>query len=273
MAGEAVTNELRYREYGSGPAVLLVHGGGADGDLWSSADIDDLGRDHRVIAYNRRGYTGSGLPVSDWARHRDDAAALLEALDAAPATVLGYSAGSIVALELTVHRPELVAALVLIDPAVYIRKHVTPGLARTFVVAQLTKRLRGPERGAEVFMRYVTSYATGGSAWDRPDFPEERRAAMRANGRALFADFAAGDGSQITSEQVQAISCPVTLAVNELSPSFLQKTARGLHQMLPEQHRIETIVGAGHALNFDKPGELARVVRQTFAASAYSNEE
>jgi hypothetical protein len=36
-------------------------------------DIDGLARDHRVIAYNRRGYPGSGEPISDWVRHREEA--------------------------------------------------------------------------------------------------------------------------------------------------------------------------------------------------------
>jgi pimeloyl-ACP methyl ester carboxylesterase len=93
--------------------------------------IDGLAGDHRVIAYNRRGYPGSGEPISDWVRHREDAAALLEELEAAPATIMGNNAGGIVALDLAVHRPELVSTLVLIDPAVYARKHTTSGVVES----------------------------------------------------------------------------------------------------------------------------------------------
>ncbi len=266
MAGSEVTSELRHRVAGEGPSVLLIHGGGADGDLWSAVDVDGLARDHTVIAYNRRGYPGSGEPISDWVRHREDAAALMGELEAAPATVMGFSAGGIVALDLAVQRPELVSALVLIDPAIYARSHTTPGLARMFVAAQLARRFRGAARGAEIFGRYVTSYSTGGSAWDREDFPEERRDAMRANGRALFADLASGDGSHIARDRVHAIGCPVTLALTELSPSFLQRIARELRTVLPDHHRFEVIHGAGHALSFDRPGELERVVRDASSA-------
>jgi pimeloyl-ACP methyl ester carboxylesterase len=257
-----VTTDLRYRVAGEGPPVLLIHGGGADGDLWSPVEIDGLARDHRVIAYNRRGYPGSGEPVRDWGRHREDAAALLRELDAAPATVVGYSAGGIVALDLAVQHPELVSALVLIDPAVYGRRYPTPDVARMFVSAQLARRFRGPERGAEVFGRWATSYSTGGSAWDREGFPEQRRGAIRSNARALFADLASGDGSHISRDRVRAISCPVTLAVTELSPRWMQRVARGLHEVLPDHHRFEVIRGAGHAIGFDQPGELERVVRE-----------
>jgi len=260
-----MSTDLRYRVAGEGPPVLLIHGGAADGDLWSAVDIDGLARDYRVIAYNRRGYSGSGEPDSDWVRHREDAVALLAELGAAPATVMGFSAGGIVALDLAVHHPELVSALVLIDPAVYVRRHVTPGLAKMFLSAQLARRFRGAESGAEIFGRYVTSYSSGGSAWDREDFPEQRRDVMRANGRALFADLASGDGRHVPRDRLRAISCPVALAVTELSPSFLQKAARGLREVLPDHHRFEVIPGAGHALSFDQPGELERVIREASA--------
>ena len=154
---------------------------------------------------------------------------------------MGFSAGGIVALDLAVHHPELVSALVLIDPAVYVRRHITPGLAKMFLSAQLARRFRGAESGAEIFGRYVTSYSSGGSAWDREDFPEQRRDVMRANGRALFADLASGDGRHVPRDRLRAISCPVTLAVTELSPSFLQKAARGLREVLPDHHRFEVI--------------------------------
>jgi pimeloyl-ACP methyl ester carboxylesterase len=47
------------------------------------------------------------------------------------ATVAGHSAGAIVAVELAIRRPELVRALVLLDPALYVRRYVTFGFART----------------------------------------------------------------------------------------------------------------------------------------------
>jgi pimeloyl-ACP methyl ester carboxylesterase len=259
---------LWYRVVGEGPSVLLIHGGGVDGEMWPVAEIDGLARNCRVIAYNRRGYPGSGEPIRDWVRHREDAAALLGELDAAPATVVGFSAGGIVALDLAVHHPELVGTLVLIDPAVYGRRHTTPNVAWMFVSAQLARRLRGAERGAEIFGRWATSYSTGGSAWDRKDFPEERREAMRRNARALFADLASGDGSHIPRDRVREIDFPITLALTELSPSWLHRTAQGLRGILPPHHRFETIRGAGHALTFDRPGELERVIREASPAGA-----
>jgi pimeloyl-ACP methyl ester carboxylesterase len=251
--------ELHHRVAGEGPPILLIHGGGPDGDMWG-AEFEDLAQDHRVIAYSRRGYPGSGEPIRDWERHSEDAAGLLRDLAATPATVVGHSAGAIVALDLALRHPELVSSLVLMDPAVYGRRHTTPGLARAFVAAQLARRFRGEQRGAEIFIRWAVSYSTGGSAWDRDDYLEEWRRGMRSNAAALFADLAAGDGSHIPRDQLQTIRCPVTLVVGELSPSWFHRTARALRRDLPE-HRFEVIQGAGHALTFDKPSEFVRVAR------------
>ena len=74
----------------------------------------------RVIAGNRRGTGGStreNWPDGGVPQHADDAAALLRALDAAPATVIGFSSGGVVALALAERHPEVVDRVVAWEPA------------------------------------------------------------------------------------------------------------------------------------------------------------
>src|SRR4051812_15389764 len=109
--------DLDYEERGSGPPVLLVHGTAAR--LWGAA-IDELAPCGRVIDYDRRSFGASvHPPPADLGRHREDAAALLRALDLPPALVVGWSIGGVVALDLAIEHPELVRALVLIEPPLY----------------------------------------------------------------------------------------------------------------------------------------------------------
>lgn len=132
-----------YRESGSGSPVLLIHGVGGDADVWGEA-FDLLGHDHRVIAYDRRGFTRSThAPVGDPRRHRDDAAALLGALSAAPATVVGWSSGGIVALDLAVHHPELVSALVLVEPPLHLKRRPGGRQLRAVIGVQILRRAKG----------------------------------------------------------------------------------------------------------------------------------
>jgi pimeloyl-ACP methyl ester carboxylesterase len=242
---------------GSGPDVLFIHGAGSDGTVWAS-DLAALTSTHRVITYNRRGYPLSGPPTTDWRVHGADAARLIGALAAAPVAVVAHSAGSIGALDLATRHPDLVARLVLLDPAFRARRHVSAGLALTFLRVLLLRRVSRERAAVDAWLRYGYSYATGGSAFDR--MPETRRDAVRANARAIFADISAGDGGHISDEELGGLSVPVTIIVGELSPPFLQGSAASLAQLVPLA-RLQTLKGAGHAMAFDQPDALIGLVR------------
>jgi pimeloyl-ACP methyl ester carboxylesterase len=110
---------LYVEERGSGPAVLLIHGGGEDSSMLAGqADALALAG-HRVLTYDRRGTGRSGRqdwPAGDADQHADDASALLDALDATPCTVLGLSSGGVVALALAARHPEVVARALSWEP-------------------------------------------------------------------------------------------------------------------------------------------------------------
>src|ERR671923_619489 len=99
---------LYYEAHGSGPPILCVHGAGSSALMWEAA-VPRLARLGRVIAYDRRGCTRSQRPVpydrTSVAEHADDAAALLVALAAAPAVVIGRSYGGAVATDLALRHP------------------------------------------------------------------------------------------------------------------------------------------------------------------------
>jgi pimeloyl-ACP methyl ester carboxylesterase len=97
---------------------VLVHGlGGAAVNFTEIAPL--LARRHRVLVPDLPGHGGTDpLPrverLSDLALH---VAALAEHEAMAPASVLGYSMGGLVALRLAAARPEAVTTLVLVAPA------------------------------------------------------------------------------------------------------------------------------------------------------------
>ena len=105
---------------GEGPPMLLLHGFTGTAAPGRSSSRPGR-RDHRVIAPDLLGHGGSDAPTDParyaLERQAADLAELLGLLEAAPATVVGYSMGARLALVLALEHPETVERLVLESPS------------------------------------------------------------------------------------------------------------------------------------------------------------
>jgi pimeloyl-ACP methyl ester carboxylesterase len=106
---------VEYRIDGdSGPYLLVIHGGPGGYDQTGALFRDMLGKGFRVISFSRPGYVRT--PIEDgrtFEEQADLAAALMDNLKVRKASVLGYSAGGPVAIQLAVRHPGRVEALIL----------------------------------------------------------------------------------------------------------------------------------------------------------------
>ena len=115
VAPERSPAEIRVREAGAGPAVVLLHGGWG----WEAYpfDVDAVARRHRVIAPDRVGYGGSGrvaeLPPGFHEKMARETLLVLDALGLERAAFWGHSDGAVVAAWIGFLAPERVRALVL----------------------------------------------------------------------------------------------------------------------------------------------------------------
>jgi pimeloyl-ACP methyl ester carboxylesterase len=263
---EANGVDFFYREAGHGSPLLLIHGAAGNADAWSPV-FESLARDHRVIAYDRRAHTRSKAappaPAENYATHGEDAAGILRALAAAPATVVGWSAGGLTALHLASKHPGLVSGLVLEEAPYRVLGNLTPDAAETF---RDIERLAGEGRlrdAAEVFLRFACSYRTGGTAFDR--FDPAFRESLLDNVGTLLPELQAGGGEELTPERLQRISCPITCIVGDLTPEVILSGTDRLARILPRT-RIARIDGAAHAIHFDQPQRFVDAVRSAVAA-------
>lgn len=87
---------VSYREAGSGPALLLLHGIGGNSRSWR-CQFGELSGDRRVVAWDAPGYGETGSVDPDLESYAAVAAALLSALDIDRAHVLGHSMGGVIA--------------------------------------------------------------------------------------------------------------------------------------------------------------------------------
>lgn len=105
-------------ETGAGEPVLLLHGSGPGVSAWANwrLVLPQLAQGFHVVAPDQLGFGATDRPADGrygravWTAH---AAAVVEALDVGPVTVVGNSMGGSIALSLAAARPDLVARLVL----------------------------------------------------------------------------------------------------------------------------------------------------------------
>lgn len=131
------TRQLWLTEQGSGPPVLMLHGGGpgASGMSNYSRNVDALARHFRVLVPDMPGYGRSTKDISAADPFGDIASsmrALLDALAIPSAHVIGNSLGGAVALRLALDHPDRVDRLVLMGPGGIgmAQGKPTPGLLR-----------------------------------------------------------------------------------------------------------------------------------------------
>ncbi len=117
----AAIDDIRmyYEEQGAGESLLLLHGGAGAIDFaragWAAL-APLLADEYRTIQVEHRGHGRTNNPAGciSYPQIAADIARFIEQLDLAPAHVAGISDGAIVALELGMTRPELVASLVCV---------------------------------------------------------------------------------------------------------------------------------------------------------------
>ena len=108
---------IRYVDTGAGPAVVLVHGfTGTIERAWMNTGIlQDLARDHRVVALDLRGHGHSDKPHDPRAYDEIglDVIRLLDHLHIEKSHIVGYSLGGIIIAKLLTTHPERFASALL----------------------------------------------------------------------------------------------------------------------------------------------------------------
>lgn len=87
--------QIYYKDWGSGPVVVLSHGWPLNADSWESQMLFLASNGYRVIAHDRRGHGRSSQPWhgNEMDTYADDLAQLLEHLDVRDAALFGFSTG------------------------------------------------------------------------------------------------------------------------------------------------------------------------------------
>jgi esterase len=167
---------LYYEHHGEGAPIVLIHGcgGSALGFAEAVIELAELGR---VIAYDRRGCARSERPEpyerTSVAEHTDDAAALLDALEATPAIVIGRSYGGTIAADLALRYHDRVRAVVMLEPDA--PREMAPKAAGWIDALAESLRDIAARDGTDAVGEALITAVSGGDAWR--SFSEQMSAA------------------------------------------------------------------------------------------------
>lgn len=245
---------LYYEEHGAGAPIVCVHGTSTSAMVWRPAAIQDLAGRGRTIVYDRRGCTRSERPdpyETSLEEHAEDAAALLEALDATPAIVIGRSYGGQTAIELALRHPEAVRALVLLDAAALPLDDEAMAWAGKLRLAVEEAAKRDIDTVAEVFLRPIL----GDEAWE--SFPEPLKAMVTENAPAILAELR---GPWLDADaDLARIAAPTLLVAGKESPPAFRRITERMAAAIPEARVV--LAEGGHLIDPGHPDVLGFVDR------------
>jgi esterase len=231
-----------YEEHGEGPAIVGIHGGGSSAAMWTDA-APGLAAYGRTILYDRRGSFRSERPesyVTNVHEQADDAAALVGALDAVPAIVIGRSYGGAIAVDLALRYPDHVRALALLEGDGPSRSETAAREIAELETALFAAAEADPAAAAESLMRHVL----GDGAWE--GLPEPVRQILANNGPALVAELRGGF-PDVTPEQLASIDRPTLFVAAKDSVFDYAETADAVDRLMPSS-TVEWVEG-GHAID------------------------
>lgn len=244
---------LYYEEHGAGEPIVCLHGAGSSAAVWGDA-VARLAKRGRAIAFDRRGHYRSERPepyVTDVHQQADDAAALIDALGAAPAIVSGRSYGGAVAIDLALRYPDRVRALVLLegDAPSFSEK------ATRWIADVTTEVLTAAQKESDSVGEGLILAVAGPGAWE--GLPESVQEMLTANGPAIVAELRGGY-PELTAEQLATIDQPTLLVVakESLQPGFEEVTSAMVAAM--PSARVEWVEG-GHLVDPAHPVVLSFV--------------
>jgi pimeloyl-ACP methyl ester carboxylesterase len=180
--------------------------------------------------------------------HADDALALLQALDADPAILIGRSYGGTIALDLALRRPGSVLGVALLEAG-------SKGLSREYdewfsalrEAVEATVQARGPDAVGETVLREVFG------AWE--ELPNVFRDVFTANAPALLAEIRGGELTDYA--RVSELRAPTLVLTAEASPEPLRLGSEALGEAIPHARSVR--VAGDHAIDPAGPEVLAFV--------------
>jgi pimeloyl-ACP methyl ester carboxylesterase len=261
---------LSYLEDGVGQSTVFVHGVAEDYRAWNS-QIEPFSTNHRVIAYSRRmsvpNENGTGYDDSTVDNNTQDLLGLVEELGASPVTLIGHSYGGVIAVNFAVQNPQLIQALVVVEPGLPLLS-ATDEKSLTGLVSIL---VRHPDAALSAGRFIVETLIPVREAYRRGDldgalnsfldgiqnekgalgeFPQFAQTMMEENARTI-GELEARPPI-FNENDPRSISAPTLLIKGTTDPEFMRATVDLMSEIIPRSEVLE-VPSSGHFPHIENP--------------------
>ena len=262
---EVPGGRIAYQVMGQGPLIVLSHG---IGDLRQSYRFLApvlVKAGYRVANANLRGHGDSSTGFQSISRSdvAGDLLALIRHLGG-PAVIVGQSLSGGAATIAAAQAPELVAAIVEINPFTRTQQPNVGALLRIRRYRRGMLRLGGTQlfRSLSAWMRYLDlAYPTKPADYD--DYTAALRAKLTEPDR--MAEFLKTLKSTPADAEAQLpnVQCPALIVIGSANPDFPDPKAEGeaiVAALPPGLGTLTILDGAGHYIHAERPNELAALI-------------
>jgi pimeloyl-ACP methyl ester carboxylesterase len=241
--------ELYWESKGSGPAIVLLHGGLLDCTTWER-ELERLAGSYRVVRYDARGHGRSSVQQGEYS-HAEDLVALLDGLEIERAVLVGLSLGGRTAIDVAIAHPERVAGLVGVAPGMSGWKFRDPVLQEHWQEQAKAARAEDMDGYVEWFLRSWTDGPKRSPDMIDSVLRERVRKLSKQNLERTYS--ASGRLLEVGAlERVSEIHTPTLALVGELDMSDIHGIADLLVASVPGARKV-LVPGVGHLINLEAP--------------------
>jgi pimeloyl-ACP methyl ester carboxylesterase len=270
---------LHYLDWGGcGTPAHLLHATGFCAGTYAPF-VGHMLDQFRVVASDVRGH-GDSVNLSTsrirhWQLFANDVCAVVSATLPLPAVGIGHSMGAVATLMAAIERPEMFAAIVLIEPPILpyraiwlLRIMRWLGLEGRIPLARGARRRRQVFRGKQAaFKRFASSRGLF-EKWS-PEFidaylecgllEKDPQSAVLKCDPELEAQIYESNPTHIW-RVASSVACPTLIVRGAQSDVLGEDTAQRLKRLIPDT-QLYTIAGSGHFPPMERPGDCAHAIK------------
>ncbi|RSN32762.1 alpha/beta hydrolase [Amycolatopsis sp. WAC 04169] len=239
------------------PPLLLIHGSGASGTLWSPV-VPALAGHHHVIRVDLPGCGQSPpAPPYDVPAQASRVAAVLDELGVGDVTVVGHSSGGYVATALAEQRPGLVRSVALISCGPQPSALLPQPLILRILLSPPFGPLIWPRRSDALIRKGI-----GATAARPVEVPDEAVADLKRISYGTFRTILRRNTEYIAErgvpERLAALTVPVLAVFGGADPRWDPSSVRQ-YEVVPGA-RIEMLSGVGHLPMLEAPEVISELL-------------